>query len=87
MKTDWHNEEIERLKSLIDEKGKAKGIREFSKESGRTENSIRIKLFRLNREKIILDAENEAYKNLEEEENQKTLSWFSRLVNSFHNIW
>ena len=63
-------------------------IHKFAKETGRTENSIRIKLSRINKEKIVMDAENEAYKELEEEqENEKSLSWFSKLVNAFHKIW
>lgn len=88
MKTDWSNQDIARLKYLIDENGKANGIHKFAKETGRTENSIRIKLSRINKEKIIMDAENEAYKELEEEqENEKSLSWFLKLVNAFHKIW
>lgn len=88
MKTDWTIQDIARLKKLIEEQGKAKGIKAFSVQTGRTENSIRIKLSRMNKEKVVMEAENAAYKELNEvEENNKTLSWFSKIVNAFHNIW
>jgi len=88
MKTDWSNQDIARLKFLIEENGKANGIHKFAKETGRSENSIRIKLSRINKEKIVTDAENEAYKELNDmKENAKTCSWFSKIVNAFSKIW
>ena len=88
MKTDWSNQDIARLKFLIEENGKANGIHKFAKETGRSENSIRIKLSRINKEKIVTDAENEAYKELDDmKENTETCSWFSKIVNAFSKIW
>lgn len=88
MKTDWSNQDVARLKFLIEENGKAKGIHIYANESGRSENSIRIKLSRINKEKVINDAENAAYEQLsDEEENTRTASWFSRIIDFFSKMW
>ena len=88
MKTDWSNQDVARLKFLIQENGKAKGIHIYANESGRSENSIRIKLSRINKEKVINDAENAAYEQLsDEEENARTASWFSRIIDFFSKMW
>ena len=84
MRQDWTNQDVARLNFLIKENGKNDGIKLFAKESKRTENSIRSKLGRINKEKLIEKAEDQAYKDDAPIEN---IGWFRRIINAFHNIW
>ena len=74
MRKDWTNQDIARLDYLIEHNGKANGIKLFAKETLRTEDSVRSKLARISKERIVLDAENTAY-DVDDCPTEK-LSWF-----------
>lgn len=85
MKKDWTTREIKQLVGLVKEKGKSQAIKDFALESGRSENSVRIKLARLDKnpikvnEEAVLAAEEAAYKKYVEPKHESQDSFLKRV--------
>lgn len=81
MKKEWTNQDVARLTYLVDKLGHKDGITAFAKETDRTFDSVRMKFSRLNKERIVLDAENKAYNENNAVEHKTKIGFFKRLIN------
>jgi len=86
MKKDWTKQEVENLTHVIKEHGRTDGIKLFAKQSGRTENSVRIKWSRfLKEDQAFQYFEGKPY--TEEECYKDEPSWWHKVIDVFHKIW